>query len=180
MPHSRCPKARSRLFLRHIRKFDVLASVRDRDPRISQACKILTLLRVVRFFCKRCALSGRFPRGLTFGSHLISPRVGPFALSAAMLRSRPGKRDSLFVVGTLTVTYRCCDRQHFLICSESGDVTKRLTSGINQHCPTIAIDRNRPLDTHVCRSGSISIRRRKSKCARGGYSLPCRALNAPR
>src|SRR5215831_4247418 len=103
MLHSRCRKARSRLFLSHIRKFDVLASVRERNPRISHACKIFTLLRVVCFFCKRRALSGRFPRGLAFGSHLISPRVGPFALSAAMLRSRPEKQDSLFVVGTLTV-----------------------------------------------------------------------------
>src|SRR5262245_9528848 len=75
--HSRCPKAKSRLFLRHIRKFDVLASVRERDPRISHACKIFTLLRVVCFFCKRRALGGRFPRGLAFGSHLISPRVAP-------------------------------------------------------------------------------------------------------
>src|SRR5262245_9281998 len=77
MLHSRCRKARSRLFLSHIRKFDVLASVRERDPRISHACKKFALLRVVCFFCKRRALSGRFPRGLAFGSHLTFPRVVP-------------------------------------------------------------------------------------------------------
>src|SRR5207244_7353809 len=41
------------------------------------ACIMFTLLGVVCFLCKRRALSGRFPCGFAFGSHLLLPRVGP-------------------------------------------------------------------------------------------------------
>ena len=64
---------RARLFIRHIRKFDKFASVRERDPRVSHARIVFTLLRVVCFLCKRLAFSGRFPCGFAFGSQLIFP-----------------------------------------------------------------------------------------------------------
>jgi hypothetical protein len=62
-------------FLRicHIRKAEELTSFRQRDPRISQAHIIFALVGFVRFLCQRCALGGRFPCGLTFGSHLVCP-----------------------------------------------------------------------------------------------------------
>src|SRR5215831_10707856 len=65
------------LFLRHIRKIDELTSVRERDPRISHACKIFTLFRVVCFLRKHRALSGCFPCRVAFGSHLIFPCGAP-------------------------------------------------------------------------------------------------------
>jgi hypothetical protein len=86
--------------LRHIRKFDKFTSVRERDPRISHACKIFTLLRVVRFFCKRLAFGGRFPSGLAFGSHLIFPRAAPSPSRAQCYDHGLYSVNSLFVVGT--------------------------------------------------------------------------------
>ena len=86
----------SRLFLRHIRKFDKLASVRERGPRISHACKILTLLRVVCFLCKRRAFSGRFPCGIAFRSHLIaSPCRPPITFTRSILRPWRARTSSI-------------------------------------------------------------------------------------
>jgi hypothetical protein len=64
-----------RLFLRirHIRNAVRLASFRQRDPRISQACVMFPLLGVVCFLRQCCAPGGRFPCGLALGSHLVSP-----------------------------------------------------------------------------------------------------------
>jgi hypothetical protein len=75
-------------------------SVRERDPRISHTCKIFTLLRVVRFFCKRLAFGGRFPSGLAFGSHLIFPRAAPSPSRAQCYDHGLYSVNSLFVVGT--------------------------------------------------------------------------------
>ena len=57
----------------HIRDAGELTSFRQRDPRISQARIIFALVGIVRFLCQRCAPCGRFPCGLTFGSHLVCP-----------------------------------------------------------------------------------------------------------
>jgi hypothetical protein len=65
------------LRIRHIRKVERLASFRQRDPSIPQACIMFPLLRAVCFLRQRCALGGRFPCGLTFGSHLVVSNVGP-------------------------------------------------------------------------------------------------------
>jgi hypothetical protein len=62
--------------IRHIRKVERLAPFRQRDPRIPQACIMFPLLGVVCFLRQRCALGGRFPCGLTFGSHLVVSNVG--------------------------------------------------------------------------------------------------------
>ena len=71
----------SGLFLRHIRKFDKLASVRQRDPRVSHAFIMFALLRVICFLCKRRALNGRFPGGFAFGSHsVVGPRLDRYPL----------------------------------------------------------------------------------------------------
>src|SRR5262249_17890262 len=79
------------LFLRHIRKIDELTSVRERDPRISHACKIFTLFRVVCFLRKHRALSGCFPCRVAFGSHLIFPMWRrPHALNATTMVSTEG------------------------------------------------------------------------------------------
>ena len=62
-------------FLRvcHIRNAEELTSLRRRDPRISQVRIIFALVGIVRFLCQRRAPCGRFPGGLTFGSHLVCP-----------------------------------------------------------------------------------------------------------
>jgi hypothetical protein len=65
------------LRIRHIRKVERLAPFRQRDPRIPQACIMFPLLGVVCFLRQRCAPGGRFPCGLTFGSHLVVSNVGP-------------------------------------------------------------------------------------------------------
>jgi hypothetical protein len=74
-----------RLFLRHIENVERLASFRQRDPRISQACIMFALLGVVCFLRQRCALGGRFPCGLALGSHVILPI---WTTSAEMVRAR--------------------------------------------------------------------------------------------
>jgi hypothetical protein len=65
---------RVRLFLRirHIRNAVRLASFRQRDPRISQACVMFPLLGVVCFLRQCFALGRRFPCGLALGSHLVA------------------------------------------------------------------------------------------------------------
>jgi hypothetical protein len=65
------------LRVRHVRKVEGLASFRQRAPRIPQAFIMFPLLGVVCFLRQRCALGGRFPCGLTFGSHLVVSNVGP-------------------------------------------------------------------------------------------------------
>jgi hypothetical protein len=65
------------LRIRHVRKIERLASLRQRDPRIPQACIMFPLLGIVCFLRQRCAPGGRFPCGLTFGSHLVVSNVGP-------------------------------------------------------------------------------------------------------
>jgi hypothetical protein len=62
-----------RLFLRirHIRNVERLASFRQRDPRIPQACIMFALLGIVCFLRQRCAPGRRFPCGLALGSHLV-------------------------------------------------------------------------------------------------------------
>src|SRR5262245_9918036 len=86
-----------RLFLRHIGKFNKLASVRERDPGVSRTHIIFALLRVVCFLCKYRALSGRFPCRFAFASHLFDSTVGPpFTLTLSMLRPWSLQRDSPF------------------------------------------------------------------------------------
>src|SRR5262249_1127608 len=48
-----------------------LASPCQCRPRIPQACIMFALVGIVCFLRQRCALGGRFPRGLTLGSHLV-------------------------------------------------------------------------------------------------------------
>src|SRR5262249_28063949 len=92
--HRRCSRG---LFLRHIGKFNKLASVRERDPGVSHTHIIFALLRVVCFLCKHRALSGRFPCRVAFGSHLFDSPVGPpFTLTLSMLRPWSLQRDSPF------------------------------------------------------------------------------------
>src|SRR5262249_53284615 len=84
----------SRLFFRHIGKFNKLASVRERDPGVSHTHIIFALLRVVCFLCKHRALSGRFPCRVAFGSHLFDspcrPALHPHALNATTIVSTAG------------------------------------------------------------------------------------------
>src|SRR5262249_62363080 len=83
-----------RLFLRHIGKFNKLASVRERDPGVSHTHIIFALLRAVCFLCKHRALSGRFPCPVAFGSHLFDfpcrPALHPHALNAMTMISTAG------------------------------------------------------------------------------------------
>src|SRR5947208_15103880 len=58
----------------------------------------------MRAYCSRswgspASLSGHFPCGFAFGSHLWIPVCRP-TITLAMLRPSPLQRDSLFVVGT--------------------------------------------------------------------------------
>src|SRR5215468_3691523 len=86
--------ARRKLFIGHIRKVERFAAVRERDPGIAQACKVLALVIIVRFFGQSRHSSGRFPCGVALlhvvGSVLASrkhntPRLaaphGPFLAS---------------------------------------------------------------------------------------------------
>jgi hypothetical protein len=112
----------SGLFLRHIRKFDKFTSVRERDPRISHACKIFTLLRVVRFFCKRLAFGGRFPWRLDRISSFPVRPLRLHALNATITASTAGTHFLLLelhqaeMVSTVkysytsSITARCCAR----------------------------------------------------------------------
>jgi hypothetical protein len=59
------------LRIRHIRKVERLASFRQRDPRIPQACIMFPLLEIVCFLRQRCAPGCRFPCGLALGSHVV-------------------------------------------------------------------------------------------------------------
>src|SRR5262249_55445136 len=56
--------ARRKLFIGHIRKVERFAAVRERDPGIAQACKVLALVIIVRFFGQSRHSSGRFPSGV--------------------------------------------------------------------------------------------------------------------
>jgi hypothetical protein len=78
-----------RLFLRirHIRNAVRLASFRQRDPRISQACVMFPLLGVVCFLRQCCAPGGRFPCGLALGSHLVLPHFDYHSLTSCIMRS---------------------------------------------------------------------------------------------
>src|SRR5262249_33522910 len=49
------------LFIGHIREVERFAAVRERDPGIAQACKVLPLVIIVRFFGQSRHSSGRFP-----------------------------------------------------------------------------------------------------------------------
>ena len=61
-----------RLFLvRHVRKIESLAPLRQRGPRIPQAFIMFALLWVVCFLRQRCASGNRFPCGLALGSHVV-------------------------------------------------------------------------------------------------------------
>jgi hypothetical protein len=89
------PRKLVRLFLRirHVRNVERLASFRQRDPRIPQACIMFALLGVVCFLRQRCAPVGRFPSGLALGSHrsfpfpLPHPRKRYIATTANLLRA---------------------------------------------------------------------------------------------
>jgi hypothetical protein len=59
------------LRIRHVRKIERLASLRQRDPRIAQAFIMFALLGVVFFLRQRCAPGRRFPCGLALGSHVV-------------------------------------------------------------------------------------------------------------
>jgi hypothetical protein len=59
------------LLIRHVRKIERLASLRQRDPRIAQAFIMFALLGVVFFLRQRCAPGRRFPCGLALGSHVV-------------------------------------------------------------------------------------------------------------
>jgi hypothetical protein len=88
-----------RLFLRirHIRNAVRLASFRQRNPRISQACVMFPLLGVVCFLRQCCAPGGRFPCGLALGSHLVLPHFD-YHTSCIMRSPRTASRDlSLFL-----------------------------------------------------------------------------------
>jgi hypothetical protein len=83
------------LRIRHIRKVERLAPFRQRGPRIPQACIIFPLLGVVCFLRQRCASGGRFPCGLTFGSHLVVSesvvrRYSPSSLHTTSSRAHRG------------------------------------------------------------------------------------------
>src|SRR5262252_3968977 len=71
--------ARRKLFIGHIRKVERFAAVRERDPRIAQACKVLALVIIVRFFGQSRHQSGRFPSGFALlhvvGSVLASRKT---------------------------------------------------------------------------------------------------------
>src|SRR5262245_48581740 len=56
--------ARRKLFIGHIREVERFAAVRERDPGIAQACKVLALVIIVRFFGQRRHPSGRLPSGV--------------------------------------------------------------------------------------------------------------------
>src|SRR5215813_1791867 len=56
--------ARLKLFIGHIREVERFAAVRERDPGIAQACKVLALVIIVRFLGQSRHSSGRFPSGV--------------------------------------------------------------------------------------------------------------------
>src|SRR5262245_18385489 len=56
---------------RHVRKIDRIAPFCHSDPRISQACIMLTLFGIVCFLRQRCASGRRFPCGLALRAHLV-------------------------------------------------------------------------------------------------------------
>jgi hypothetical protein len=106
------------LRIRHIRNAVRLASFRQRDPRISQACVVFPLLGVVRFLRQCCAPGGRFPCSLALGSHLVLPHFDDHSLTSCIMRSpRTASRGlSLFLAeekiaeagNTLASPPACC------------------------------------------------------------------------
>jgi hypothetical protein len=67
----------ARLFLRHVRKVEGLASLRQRAPGIPQAFIMFAFLGIVCFLRQRCTAGGRFPRGFALGSHLFNCLAEP-------------------------------------------------------------------------------------------------------
>jgi len=71
--------ARRKLFIGHIREVERFAAVRERDPGIAQACKVLALVIIVRFLGQSRHSSGRFPSGVALlhvvGSVLASRKT---------------------------------------------------------------------------------------------------------